>query len=135
MTDKYFIEESKDGNVKIADDVIKIADDVINRIAEETAYRVEGVVDNSNVKIDGMKDILNVKNFTKQTKVTTDELEGNIDLYITLEYGYNIIDVASEIQDRVKEAVENMTDLEVSKVNVHVTGITFDEREAKQGHL
>ncbi len=85
MTDKYFIEESKDGN-------IKIADDVINRIAEETAYRVEGVVNYSNARLDGMKDILNVKNFTKQTKVMTDEMEGNIDLYVTLKYGYNVIE-------------------------------------------
>ena len=45
---------------------------------------------------------------------------------IIVEYGVRIPDVAFEIQNRVKKAVESMTGLKVEEVNVHVQGVNTD---------
>ena len=66
-------------------------------------------------------------------KVDATETEAKIDVNIIVEYGTRIPDVAFEIQNRVKKAVENMTGLKVEEVNVHVQGVkTEKEVEEKE---
>ncbi len=55
-----------------------------------------------------------------------------IDLYTIVEYGTKIPDVAWEIQESVKRAVETMTGIEVNEVNIHVQGVHFPEENAEQ---
>ena len=52
--------------------------------------------------------------------------------YIIVEYGARIPDVAFEIQNRVKKAVESMTGLEVLEVNVHVQGVNLPDEDVKE---
>ena len=66
------------------------------------------------------------KNLAKGIKVDATETEAKIDVNIIVEYGTRIPDVAFEIQNRVKKAVENMTGLKVEEVNVHVQGVNTD---------
>ena len=61
-----------------------------------------------------------------QKKVDVTENTAKIDVNIIVEYGSRIPDVAFEIQNRVKKAVENMTGLKVEEVNVHVQGVNTD---------
>ena len=59
--------------------------------------------------------------------------QAKIDVNIIVEYGSRIPDVAFEIQNRVKKAVESMTGLNVEEVNVHVQGVNTDRaKEEKQ---
>jgi len=51
-----------------------------------------------------------------------------IDVYVYIKYGYSIPDVAIALQEKVKEAVENMTGYEVTSVNIMVEGIRRKER-------
>lgn len=53
----------------------------------------------------------------------------SLDLYVVVQYGAKIPEVASRIQDRVKEQVELMTGLTVSDVNIHVQGVSFASTE------
>lgn len=69
------------------------------------------------------------KNLTKGIKVDVNEKETKIDVNIIVEYGVRIPDVAFEIQNRVKKAVEAMTGLKVSSVNVHVQGVSTVEEK------
>ena len=46
-----------------------------------------------------------------------------IDVNIIVEYGVRIPEIAFEIQTKVKKAVETMTGLKVTEVNVHVQGV------------
>lgn len=48
-----------------------------------------------------------------------------IDIHPTVTFGYHIHEVAAELQRRVKQAVEDMTGLQVKEVNVHVKGLSF----------
>lgn len=55
-----------------------------------------------------------------------------IDVNIIVEYGTRIPDVAFEIQNRVKKAVENMTGLGVEEVNVHVQGVDTNVKKEEK---
>ena len=57
------------------------------------------------------------------------EKETRIDVNIIVEYGTRIPDVAFEIQNKVKVAVEKMTGLKVVEVNVHVQGVSTQNME------
>ena len=74
------------------------------------------------------------KNLAKGIKVDTTDNKAKIDVNIIVEYGARIPDVAFEIQNRVKTAVENMTGLKVEEVNVHVQGVNTESltEEAKE---
>ena len=63
------------------------------------------------------------KNLAKGIKVEENDQEVKIDVNIIVEYGTRIPDIAFDIQNRVKKAVENMTGLKVEEVNVHVQGV------------
>ena len=66
------------------------------------------------------------KNLAKGIKVDSENKNTKIDVNIVVEYGVRIPDVAYEIQNRVKTAVENMTGLKVEEVNVHVQGVNTE---------
>ena len=72
------------------------------------------------------------KNFSKGIKVEVGEKETKIDVNIVVEYGTRIPDIAFEIQNRVKKAVENMTGLKVLEVNVHVQGVHTPDDDEKE---
>lgn len=75
----------------------------------------------------GISEVLSgKKNLAKGIKVDVTEKETKIDVNIVVEYGTRIPDVAFEIQNRVKKAVESMAGLKVSEVNVHVQGVNID---------
>ena len=54
------------------------------------------------------------------------------DVHGIVEYGARIPDVAFEIQNRVKKAVEGMTGLKVLEVNVHVQGVNTESATATE---
>ncbi|MBU7455209.1 Asp23/Gls24 family envelope stress response protein [Leuconostoc fallax] len=51
-----------------------------------------------------------------------------IDAYVFLEYGVAVPKVALNIQSAIKSQIASMTDLTVTQVNVHVSGIIPDKR-------
>lgn len=117
MTDEY-------GGIKITDDVVAI-------IAGISASEVPGVVGMSGSIVGDVAEILGRKNLTKGVKVEVGEKEAAIDLYIIVEYGYRIPEVAWEIQEKVKDAVESMTGLSVVEVNIHVQGVNINKDNDK----
>ncbi len=109
---------------------IKIADDVIAVIAGVAASEVPGVAEMSGGFAGGISEVLSgKKNLSKGIKVESGEKETKIDVNIIVEYGTRIPDVAFEIQNRVKKAVESMTGLKVVEVNVHIQGVSTENME------
>ena len=113
---------------------IKIADDVVAIIAGKAVSEVNGVFGMAGGFAGGITEVLSgKKNLTKGIKVDVSDNQVKIDVNIIVEYGVRIPDVAFEIQNRVKKAVETMTGLKVSSVNVHVQGVnTTEEKEQKE---
>lgn len=109
---------------------IKISDDVIAVIAGVAASEVQGVAEMSGGFAGGISEVLSGKrNFTKGIKVESAEKETKIDVNIYCRIWYRIPDVAFEIQNRVKKAVESMTGLKVVEVNVHIQGVSTENME------
>ena len=106
---------------------IRIADEVVSIIAGLAATEVEGVAGMSGGIAGGIAEILGRKNFSKGVKVEVGEKEAAIDLYIIVKYGVRIPDIALNVQEAVKAAIENMTGLSTVEVNVHVQGVGFPE--------
>lgn len=115
---------------------IKIADDVVAVIAGVAVSEVPGVAEMAGGFAGGITEVLSgKKNLAKGIKVEVLEKETKIDVNIIVEYGVRIPDVAFEIQNRVKKAVETMTGLKVAEVNVHVQGVattTVEEKEVSE---
>ena len=106
---------------------IKIADDVVAIIAGKAVSEVNGVFGMAGGFAGGITEVLSgKKNLTKGIKVDVSDNQVKIDVNIIVEYGVRIPDVAFEIQNRVKKAVETMTGLKVSSVNVHVQGVNTE---------
>lgn len=109
---------------------IKIADEVVSVIAGIAASEVPGVSGMSGGFAGGISEVFSgKKNLSKGIKVEVGDKEAKIDVNIIVEYGVRIPDVAFEIQNRVKKAVETMTGLKVLEVNVHVQGVNTDVNE------
>jgi len=109
---------------------IRVADDVVGIIAGLAATEVPGVAGMSSGSIaGGIAEMLGRKNLSKGVKVEVGEKEAAVDLYVIVEFGMPIPEVAANIQKNVKESIENMTGLSVVEVNVHVQGVQFPEEE------
>ena len=108
---------------------IKIADDVVSVIAGKAASEVTGVYGMAGGFAGGITEVFGKKNFSKGIKVEVQENTVKIDANIIVDYGARIPDVAFEIQNRVKKAVESMTGLKVLEVNVHVQGVNTETKE------
>ncbi|MEW6523124.1 MAG: Asp23/Gls24 family envelope stress response protein [Bacillota bacterium] len=110
---------------------VKIADEVVAVIAGVAASEVGGVVGMSGGLVGDIGEMLGKRNLSKGVKVLVGDKETAIDLYIIVQYGACIPDVAHKVQQNVKSAVEVMTGLRVVEVNIHVQGVAFpaEERE------
>lgn len=124
MSEKYLVDAITEGEGNV-----KIADDVIATIAAVAAADIDGVVELQSTLKASVTDMLGVKNLSKGVKVSVGEDEAIINLFITVEYGKNIVNVSKEVQEKVKEAIETMTSLNVVEVNVHVSGIAIVDKE------
>lgn len=111
---------------------VKISEEVVAIIAGIAATDVPGVAGMSGGIAGGIAEILGRKNLSKGVKVEVGEKEAAIDLYIIVEFGARIPEVAWDIQDKVKGAVQTMTGLNVVEVNIHVQGVNFDKEIKKE---
>ena len=109
---------------------IQISDDVVAIIAGKAVTEAPGVYAMAGGFAGGISEVLSgKKNLTKGIKVDVGEKETKVDVNIIVEYGTRIPDVAFDIQNRVKSAVEGMTGLKVVAVNVHVQGVNTENNE------
>lgn len=110
---------------------IKIAPEVVATIAGISTTEIDGVAGMCTASFaGGIAEILGgKKNPSKGIKVDINEKNTVIDLYIIVDYGIRIPELAWEIQENVKNNVETMTGLTVEKVNIHVDGVSFKKAE------
>lgn len=107
--------------------------DVLATIAGLAVTEVEGVANTvsgsgSFVDMFARKAQSNSKNLTRGIKVDVDGNDVSVNVTIIVEYGFPVPEVAGDIQENVKKAIETMTGMNVKSVDVHVQGVSF-ERE------
>jgi len=112
---------------------IEISEDVVAVIAGKAISETPGVYEMAGGFAGGISEVLSgKKNLSKGIKVQVDSKEAKIDVNIIVEYGSRIPDVAFDIQNRVKTAVESMTGLKVTTVNVHIQGVNTETKKEEK---
>ena len=108
---------------------INISEEVIAAIAVGAAREVEGVSGMMTNLGNSVTDLVNnKKNAQKVTKGVKIDMTGaalTLDLYLTVQYGNPIPEVAENAQKAVISAVEAMTGCSVGAVNIHVGAVTM----------
>lgn len=117
---------------EIEENGIKIADDVVATIAGKSVLEVNGVHSMSGGFAGGISEVFGKKSYTKGIKVDNTEKGLKIDVNIIVEYGSRIPDIAYEIQNKVKNSIENMTGLKVEEVNVHIQGVNTETQKKEE---
>ena len=110
---------------------VVFATDVIATIAGLAATEVEGVASMVGSTSGGLAEIFkrgqNARSLTKGVRVELNDNTVSVQLTIVVDYGSPIPRVAKNIQENVKKAIETMSGLEVTAVNVVVQGVSFDK--------
>ena len=111
---------------------VKISEEVVKVIAGIAASEVEGVAGMSGGLVGGIAEMLGRKNLSRGIKVQLGDRQAALDVFLIVRYGVNIPAVAQRVQESVKEAVETMTGLKVTQVNIHVQGVSFGPEEGER---
>lgn len=121
---------------------VVFATDVIATIAGLAATEVEGVASMAGTAgSSSLADIFTRKNqssksLTKGVRVDLGENNAvTIHLTIVVDYGSPIPEVAGNIQENVKKAIETMSGLTVSSVDVHVQGVSFEREQRSAAEI
>ena len=102
---------------------VQIADDVVAVIAGLAATEVKGVAAMAGNITNEIMSKVGRKNLSKGVKISVNGNRVKIALAIMMEYGYNIPGTCSKVQDRVKNAVQNMTGLTVTDVDIRIASV------------
>ena len=108
---------------------VQIADEVIAVIAGLAATEVDGVCKMSGNITNEIVSKLGMKNLSKGVKVTSDGEQVSVVLNLILNYGVSIPKTSKEVQEKVKAAIENMTGLTVTEVNIRIAGIQMEDEQ------
>ena len=119
---EYITSQDGSGSINISEEVVAI-------IALESMGGVQGIGGISSAHGKDISELLSRKNATKGVKVKIEDSNITIDTHVMVKYGNAVNEVAKRIQKEVADAVESMTGLSVSAVNIHVTGISFDKEK------
>ena len=106
----------------------RVSEEIVSVIAARAALRVSGVSRLNGEFTDQLtKKILGKENIARGIALTREEEGLGIDIYLNVEFGARIPDLAWEVQSSVKEAVESVTGLSVQMVNIHVQGVNLQK--------
>lgn len=109
---------------------VKISDEVVASIADIAAKEVSGVIGLSG----GLTDIIGKRHGSKGIKLEIEDKVVKMDLFLNIEYGIRIPDVAWKIQENVKRSIETMTGMTVSTIDIHIQGIQTPKAENHDKH-
>ena len=103
---------------------INISDEVIGVIAGVAAMECYGLVGMANRNIqDGISELLKIEHLSRGVEVSVVDDLLTIDLYVIVEYGTNITEVAHNIIEKVKYTVERLVGVKIKAINVRVQGV------------
>jgi len=125
-------EEKKEEIVKAKEILgeVNIVPEVIATIISRTVIDIPGVAGLATRAKGGIGTLLGTKELEKGINVDLKEnKEVSTSISVILEYGSIIIDVAKEIQKKVKEELEAKTGLKVTGINVNIQGVHIEEKK------
>lgn len=106
---------------------VSIAGQVISSIAGMAASSIDGVSDLRGNVAENLKAFLGEESGRRGVLTRVEEGVVDVTLYVAIEYGYPLQEVARQLQKRVKAEIEEMTGLHVRAVDVYVSDLTLPE--------
>jgi len=117
-----------DKGIVLAEEVmgeVRIADSVVANIALLAAKETEGVFDTVGNAANEIMTKVGVKSASKGVRIEIVDEVVSVELALIMQYGYNIPTTCKKVQDKVKNAIENMTGLEVADVKIRISGMNI----------
>lgn len=105
---------------------MQIADEVVAIIAGMAATEVKGVASMAGNIKNELVAKMGMKSLSKGVKVEVTDTDVKVDLTLILKFEANILAVSGAVQEKVKSAIESMTGMNVSEVNVRVAGVALE---------
>lgn len=110
---------------------IHISPRVLEFIAGIAASEVDGVAKMHASFANNVSELLGRSDHRRGVKLTReDDNSLSIDIAVYLNYGVAVPQVAAQIQERVKQQIALMTNLEVKEVNVHIQGVNPEKESS-----
>ncbi|WP_404452972.1 Asp23/Gls24 family envelope stress response protein [Virgibacillus necropolis] len=109
---------------------VEIAPEVIEIITGISASEVDGISSMRGNFASGVVERFGKKSHSKGVKVDLTETGILIDLFVVLDFGVSIPQVAQELQTNIRQTLKSMTALEIAEINVHVVGIQMDGKDS-----
>ena len=125
---KDFEENSNNYNIHESINIgeVHISDEVVAIIAGLAATEIEGVQSMAGNITNELVSKLGMKNLSKGVKVTISDDSVEVSLALNIKYGYKIPAVSKKVQDKVKSAIETMTGLTVTAVNIKIVSLNIE---------
>ena len=112
---------------------IRINHSVVASIVRLAALEVSGVAAVGGGFVDGIAEIFSKKGDERGVRVEEDEVgDYRIEIRVILRFGCELAAVATEIQERIAEQVEQMTSKSVARVNVIIDGVRTDDEKDQE---
>lgn len=118
----YTLENGNMGQVQIADEVVTI-------IAGLAATEVEGVASMAGNITNELVSKLGKKSLSKGIRVKVEDGIVNVNVALNIAYGYSVPKTCKKVQEKVKAAIENMTGLEVEKVDIQIANVSISKEK------
>ena len=113
------------------DGIVQISDDVLVTIVQTAALEIDGVHSINKTLANEIIGKLGKKSF-KGISILNENNKLTININLTIKQDYKILDVAKNVQLKVKNAIENMTGLEIDKININVVSIWINKNTDKK---
>lgn len=118
----YTLENGNMGQVQIADEVVAI-------IAGLAPTEVEGVASMAGNITNELVSKLGKKSLSKGIRVKVEDGIVNVNVALNIAYGYSVPKTCKKVQEKVKAAIENMTGLEVEKVDIQIANVSISKEK------
>ncbi|MBE6838063.1 MAG: Asp23/Gls24 family envelope stress response protein [Ruminococcus sp.] len=127
----YFVQRriTMDGIKKTQQGTLKVSEDVIETIIRLAVKDTEGVASLQAPAVDIKKMIFSKYEKSDAIKVKLAGDSVQIDVSVAAKYGYKISALGESLQERIKNDVQSMTGVMVSRINVTVANLVFETAE------
>ena len=110
---------------------VKISKEVIASISSVATAKVKGVYSLTKDIKDSLSEFFGKKDAAPGVKVEINGENFSIEVHPVVIYGYNLQEVAAEVQNSIKENVEKLSGLKVDSVIVNIEKIHFEKEGEK----
>ena len=100
---------------------LQISTEVIAKIARLAALEVDGVATGTSQNV---RSLLGRTGLQKPVTVVMEDGIATVTVHLTVVYGSKVMPLCEKVQENVKQTIQNMTGITVSRVDVLVVGLT-----------